>query len=47
MKKNLMHFGGLILFYAVIIFGVLLLEIRFAYLNELQNNNNNIVTMNE
>ncbi len=33
MKKKLRHFGGLILFYAVIVFGVLLLNARFYYLN--------------
>lgn len=46
MKNKLRHFGGLILFYAVIVFGVLLLNARFYYLN---NNamETNIIAMNE
>ena len=43
MKKTLTNIGGLILFYMVIVFGVLLLNLRFAHLNsdgitELDNN---------
>ena len=34
MKKNFLNYGGLILFYSVIIMGVLLLNMRFSYLNE-------------
>lgn len=34
MKKTILNYGGLILFYAVIIMGVLLLNMRFSYLNE-------------
>lgn len=41
MKKTLKKFGGLILFYSVIIFGVLLLNLRFAYLNSHNNLANN------
>ncbi len=33
MKKVLKNVWGAILFYAVIVFGVLLLNLRFAYLN--------------
>ena len=46
MKKMLSRFGGLILFYSVIVLGVLLLEVRFSYLNELADDNYN-VTMNQ
>lgn len=35
MKKKLTNIGGLILFYSVIIFGVLLLNIRFKQLNNI------------
>ena len=34
MKKSIVNYGGLILFYAVILAGVLLLNLRFSYLNE-------------
>lgn len=34
MKKKFLEYGGLILFYSIIIMGVLLLNIRFSYLNE-------------
>ncbi len=45
MKKLLVNYGGIILFYSVLIFGVLLLNARFAYLNNLPTNvaNNNII----
>lgn len=33
MKKTLTNIGGLLLFYAVIIIGVLFLNLRFAHLN--------------
>lgn len=42
MKKTLKNFGGIILFYSVIVFGVLLLNIRFSYLNKLNQNGNYI-----
>lgn len=38
MMKRLFNVGGLILFYLVIIFGVLLLNARFAQLNHINNN---------
>jgi len=41
MKKRLMNCGGLILFYSVIVAGVLLLNLRFSHLNDLNNTNNN------
>ena len=48
MKRTLKNYGGLILFYSVLIIGVMLLEMRFEYLNNLGKTNidNNIVAMN-
>ena len=48
MKKTLTDIGGLILFYAVIIIGVLLLNLRFAHLNnsKIININENYIAMN-
>ena len=47
MFKKLQNIGGLILFYSVIIFGVLLLNIRFSYINnERLGSNDNYLTMN-
>jgi len=48
MKKTILNFGGIILFYSIIIVGVLLLNQRFAYLNSISNNNvnNSYVAMN-
>lgn len=48
MKKTLTDIGGLILFYVVIIIGVLLLNLRFAHLNNLENSkiNENCIAMN-
>ncbi len=47
MFKKLQNIGGLILFYSVIIFGVLLLNIRFSYINnERLDSNDNYLTMN-
>ena len=34
MKKIMINYGGLIMFYLVIVVGVLLLNLRFSYLNE-------------
>ena len=49
MKKTLTNIGGLILFYLVIIFGVLLLNMRFAHLNDVKNIeiDNNYIAMNK
>lgn len=49
MKKRLENVGGIILFYSVIVFGVLLLNLRFTYLNEINNNNvnDNYIAMNK
>lgn len=48
MKKKLENVGGIILFYSVIVFGVLLLNLRFTYLNEINNNiNDNYIAMNK
>lgn len=48
MKKTLTNIGGLILFYLVIIFGVLLLNMRFEHLNSVENIeiNDNYIAMN-
>ncbi len=40
MAKKLKDVGGLILFYTVIIVGVLLLNLRFAHINEIQSKDN-------
>lgn len=40
MKSKLKNFGGIILFYTVLIFGVLLLNLRFSYLNKIDVDNN-------
>lgn len=49
MKEKLMDFGGLILFYSVIILGVLLLNLRFAQLNKANdiNNSETYIAMNK
>lgn len=49
MKKTLTNIGGLILFYSVIIFGVLLLNLRFEHLNNIENYDldNNYIAMNK
>lgn len=39
MKKTLENIGGLILFYSVIVVGVLLLNIRFSHLNNITGDN--------
>ena len=39
MKKTLKNFGGLVLFYSVIVIGVLLLNIRFSHLNDVKGDN--------
>lgn len=41
MKKTLMNIGGLVLFYSVIVIGVLLLNLRFSYINEISTKNIN------
>ena len=48
MKKTLTNIGGLILFYMVIVFGVLLLNLRFSHLNSdtIKETNNNYIAMN-
>ena len=45
MTKRMKDIGGLVLFYAVIIVGVLLLNLRFAKINEIQNNDSNSVNV--
>jgi len=49
MKKTLKNIGGLILFYSVIVVGVLLLNVRFSYLNEAYEGNLNetYIAMNQ
>lgn len=48
MKKVLSKIGGLLIIYALIIIGVLLLNSRFRYINEIQSKNidNNYIAMN-
>lgn len=48
MKKTLNNIGGLILFYSVIVIGVLLLNMRFSYLNAVNTENigNTYIAMN-
>jgi len=48
MKKTLTNIGGLILFYMVIVFGVLLLNLRFSHLNSdgVTELDNNYIAMN-
>ena len=48
MKKVVANMGGLIMFYSIIIIGVLLLNLRFSYLNSLNNsyNNETLIAMN-
>ena len=45
MKKHITNIGAIILFYLLIVFGVLLLNMRFAYLNKM-NMDNNYIAMN-
>lgn len=49
MKKTLTNIGGLVLFYLVIIIGILLLNMRFEHLNNSEKSeiNNNYIAMNE
>lgn len=49
MKRKLMNVGGIILFYSVLVFGVLLLNLRFSYLNKnIETNiNNSYIAMNK
>ena len=48
MKEKLMDFGGIILFYSVIVLGVLLLNLRFAEANTINdiNKNESYIAMN-
>lgn len=48
MKNLLEQYGELILFYLVVIIGILLLNMRFTYLNNLENFqlDNNRIAMN-
>jgi len=49
MKKTLINIGGLLLFYSVIVFGVLLLNMRFSHLNNITNEriNDTYIAMNK
>lgn len=42
MKKILINYSGAILLYSTIIFGVIILNARFKYLNQLENNNERV-----
>lgn len=46
MKKIFMNVGGLIIFYSIIVGGVLLLNQRFSYLNNINNQNSTYIAMN-
>lgn len=46
MKKILMNVGGIVIFYSIIVGGILLLNQRFAYLNSLENSSEKILAMN-
>ena len=46
MRKKLINVGVVILFYSVIIFGVILLNYRMSYLNKLDNASSNVTTLN-
>ena len=46
MRKKLINVGVVILFYSVIIFGVILLNYRMSYLNKLDNTGSNVTTLN-
>lgn len=39
MKKRFLDLGGILIFYFVLVVGVLLLNLRFSYLNKVSNNN--------
>lgn len=49
MKKRIINYGGLVLFYVVIIMGILLLNMRFSYLNEntITDNNESYMAINK
>ena len=46
MKRKLMSLGVLVLFYSSIVVGVLLLNLRFAYINNYECNDNCIAMNN-
>ena len=46
MKKILVEFGGAILFYAVIFFGIVAINTRMSFINDIENKNN-MVALNK
>ncbi len=46
MKRKLMSLGVLVLFYSSIVVGVLLLNTRFNYINNYENNNTYVAMNN-
>ena len=44
MKQQIEKYSGVIFFYSVIVFGILALNIRFKYLNEMNLQENNIIS---
>lgn len=47
MKKVLVEFGGAILLYTVIFFGIIAISSRISYINSVNNNTNNLVAINK
>lgn len=43
MKKTLLKYKGAILFYSILVCGILLLNVRFDYLNEHQTKHSTII----
>ena len=46
MKKVLINYGGLLLFYGVIVLGIILINIRFNYLNDKQESSEVVYAFN-
>ena len=46
MKKVLVEFGGVILLYTVIFFGIIAISSRVSYINNVNDNTNNLVAIN-
>jgi len=47
MKKVLVEFGGAILLYIVIFFGIIAISSRVSYINNISDNTNNLVAINK
>jgi len=46
MKKVLVEFGGVVLLYIVIFFGIIAISSRISYINNIEDNTNNLVAIN-